>query len=205
MATTKVGIYRKYDGAIPNDKTGRPVPKSEWPRKRSFRWAVRWFGQNGNRYSKSFETREVAETFAESKQPEVRENGGDPPPRITLREYYEEHRQLMSGTLAPGTLRLHLAGIRLLAGQVGWDRCIDQISVRDVEASRAARLRAGVSVSSTNRELRTLKRVFNLAVLRGYLAPRNNPCIRTPMQKVGAKRPPYCSSKEFRRLCRISP
>lgn len=54
MATEKVGIYRKYHGKIPTDKAGQPLPKREWPKKRAFRWVVRWFGSDGKRYSKSF-------------------------------------------------------------------------------------------------------------------------------------------------------
>lgn len=52
MATEKVGIYRKYHGTVPRNELGTPLPKSEWPRLRPFRWAVRWFGSIGNRFSK---------------------------------------------------------------------------------------------------------------------------------------------------------
>ena len=68
MATEKVGIYRKYHGKIPTDKSGQSLPKSDWPKKRAFRWAVRWFGSDGKRYSKSFKTRKEAERYAEIKQ-----------------------------------------------------------------------------------------------------------------------------------------
>lgn len=80
MATEEVGVCRKYHGGLPTDPSGKPLPRSEWPKCRPFRWAVRWFGADGARYSKSFETRKEAERFAESKQAEVREGQGDPPP-----------------------------------------------------------------------------------------------------------------------------
>jgi len=44
MATEKVGVYRKYYGAVPTNESGHPLPKCDWPRLRSFSWAVRWFG-----------------------------------------------------------------------------------------------------------------------------------------------------------------
>ena len=67
MATEKVGIYRKYHGVVPVNALGVPAPKSEWPRLRPFRWAVRWFGSGGKRFSKSFESRREAERYAETK------------------------------------------------------------------------------------------------------------------------------------------
>ena len=79
MATEKVGVYRKYYGAVPTDKSGNPLPKNEWPRERRFSWAVRWFGSDGKRFSKSFKSRKVAERFAETKQAEVRVGKGDQP------------------------------------------------------------------------------------------------------------------------------
>ena len=60
MATEKVGVYRKYHGAVPNEKSGTPLAKSEWPRARPFSWAVRWFGSDGKRFSKSFKNRREA-------------------------------------------------------------------------------------------------------------------------------------------------
>ena len=205
MATRKIGIYRSYYGPIPQDENGQPLPKKEWIKKRPHSWVARWFGHDGKRYSKSFETRKEAQRYTESKQLEVREQKADPPPRLTLRDYYREHRDLMQGNLAKKTLQMHLAAIALLSDSVGWDRRLDQISVRDIESFRAQRLKAGISPSSANRELRTLRRIFNLAILRGYLAQNGNPCAAIPMIKVGRKRPAYCSSQEFQAICRRSP
>jgi len=60
MATEKVGVYRKWYGPVPIDKFGAPQPKSDWPRLRPFSWAVRWFGTNGKRFSKSFKNRKTS-------------------------------------------------------------------------------------------------------------------------------------------------
>jgi len=60
MATEKVGVYRKWRGAVPTDKLGMPLPKSVWPRERPFRWAARWYGLDGKRFSKSFKSRKTS-------------------------------------------------------------------------------------------------------------------------------------------------
>jgi integrase len=111
----------------------------------------------------------------------------------------------MPGTVAPSTLALHLAALDRLAEQLGGDRPLHRIASRDIERFRAKRLEAGLSPASANRELRTLKRVFNLAILRGYLADGANPCLALPMKRVARKRPPYCSPEAFQAICEVAP
>jgi len=205
MATKKVGIYRKWHGPVPLDDSGQPLPKSQWPKNRLFSWAVRWFGADGNRYSKSFRNRKEAETFAETKQSEVRGGKADPPPEITLREYRKEHEAVMKGNVAASTLALHLRALDLLAGQVGWDCPLQRVSVRDVERFRAARLAKGLAASSVNREIRCLKRLYNLAVVRGYLGPGQNPCLAIARLKVARTRPVYCKPEHFEAILRQAP
>lgn len=205
LATEKVGIYRKYHGPVPINRNCKPLPKGEWPRKRASRWAVRWFGSNGKRYSKSFETRKEAENFAESKQSDIRRGKPDPPPQITLRQFYEEHLELMKGNVARSTLQMQLRAMEFLAGCVGWTCNMKQITSRDIERFRAARLKTGISPSISNRESRTLKRLFNIAIVRGYLTKGNNPCIGIPMIKLAPKKPRYCSPQEFLTIYRAAP
>ena len=78
MATEKIGVYRKWHGPVPTDKSGNPLPKSEWLRTRPFSWAVRWFGSDGKRFSRSFKSRKEAGRYAEAKQAEVRVGKGRP-------------------------------------------------------------------------------------------------------------------------------
>ena len=200
MATSKVGIYRKYHGPVPTDTSGQPVPESEWPKKRMFRWAVRWFGADGTRYSKSFPSRKEAERFAESKQQEVRDGRADPPPKVTLKEFHAEHLKLMKGNLARGTYRMHAETLKMLAENVGWDFPMYRVTARDIEKLRAKRLETGIAPATANRELRTLKRVFNLAIMRQYLRPDGNPCVGLPMLKVGRKKVPYISPEQFQAI-----
>ncbi len=98
MATMKVGIYRSYYGPVPLDPSGQPLPRIEWPKKRSHSWVVRWFGTDQNRYSKSFDNRKEAERFAEAKQSEVREGKSDPPEDISMGDFAKEHARLMQWT-----------------------------------------------------------------------------------------------------------
>ena len=133
MAIEKVGIYRKYHGKIPTDKTGKPLPKENWPKKRACRWAVRWYGSDGKRYSKSFKTRKEAENYAETKQLDVRSGKTDLPKKITLKFFYDEHKELMEKNLAKSTLRLHLEAISDLAERVGWICNLKKIKPTDIE------------------------------------------------------------------------
>ncbi len=106
MATEKVGIYRKYHGPIPTDKSGKPLPKSEWPKKRLHRWAIRWYGSDGKRYSKSFKARKEAERLAEEKQSEVRDGKADQPGDVSLKEFAKMYLDIRSD-LAMKTHREH--------------------------------------------------------------------------------------------------
>ena len=200
MATTKVGIYRSYYGPVPTDESGHPLPKSEWPRKRQFSWVVRWFGSDGDRYSKSFKSRKEADKFAESQQQEVRQGKGDAPQPVSLKVFYDEHKQLMTGNVARKTLHMQLATLKLLAGSVGWERPVHRIAAKDIERFRSERLTAGLAPASANKEVKTLRRLFNLAILRGYLPQTGNPCSGVPLLKIGRKRPPYCPPKDFEAL-----
>ncbi|MCX5648354.1 MAG: site-specific integrase [Planctomycetota bacterium] len=115
------------------------------------------------------------------------------------------HAEVMKDQLARSTFNLHLKAIDLLAEHVGWERPLHRISTREVEQFRAARLATGHSPSSANREVRTLKRLFNLAIVRGYLAPGQNPCLALPRIKVGRQRNAYCSPAEFQTILRAAP
>ena len=202
MATQRVGVYRSYYGKIPMDGSGNPIPKKQWPRRRSCSWVVRWYGEDGKRYSRSFPSKREAEHFAEEKQQEVRDGRGDPPERVTLREFHTEHAKLMRGNVKPATLAMHLATLKMLAGRLGWRRTIDKVSSRDIEGYRAARLKTGIRAQTANKEIKVLRRCFNLAIRRGYLRAGSNPCVGLPMIKTTPKLIAYCPPEEFRAILR---
>jgi integrase len=198
MATEKVGIYRKYHGPIPTDRNGKPLPKSEWPRKRAFRWAVRWFGSDGNRYSKSFRTRKEAERFAETKQSDIRSGKADPPPGITFEEFLSEHERVMCGQVASATLYDQMRALKMFMAHIGKNLRLIKISPRHAESFVAARLASKVKVSTVNKDIRTLKRVFGLAIApRGYLPAGQNPFASIKQRKVSLKPVPYVDTEEF--------
>jgi len=205
MATEKVGVYRKYHGAVPTNAAGQQQPKSEWIDKRPFSWAVRWFGIDGKRYSKSFNTRKEAERFAETKQQDVRQGKADPPVRIALREFYREHKRLMTGKVADTTLHMQLATLALLAESVGWECDLKRLKTRDIEEFSAIRTATGNQPITVNKEVKVLKRLFNLAIRRGYLAAGCNPAVGVPMAKVGKRRNPYCSTDQFQAIFAKAP
>jgi len=185
MAIEKVGIYRKYHGNVPKDKNGKPLPKELWPKKRSFSWSVRWFSSDGKRYSKSFKTRKEAENYAETKQLDVRSGKPDLPKKITLKYFYDEHKELMEKNLAKSTLRLHLEVMSNLADRVGWNCDLKRVKPTDIERVRALRLKSGIAQATSNKEFRAMKRVFNLAISRGYLHEGHNPCQSIKQIKIG--------------------
>ena len=197
MAIEKVGVYRKYHGKVPIDKSSKPLPKKLWPKKRAFSWSVRWYGSDGKRYSKSFKTRKEAEKYAETKQLDVRIGKLDLPNNITLKLFHDEHRVLMEHQLAKSTLRLHLEVINFLAAIVGWNCDMKRVKQTDIEKVRAFRLKKGIAQATVNKEFRAIKRIFNLAISRGYLNKGCNPCDSIMQIKIAAKKPNYCSSEEF--------
>jgi len=201
MATEKVGVYRKYHEPIPKDQSGQPLPKSQWLKKRAFRWAVRWFGSDGKRYSKSFETRKEAERFAEAKQSSVRNGRADPPQTITLKEFEAEHGRVMQGQVAPATLCDQMRALRMFIEHVGSNLVLRDIAPRHAESFIAARLASGKKVGTVNKDIRTLKRIFNLAIEpRGRLLPGNNPFKKIKQRRISAKPVRYVAPREFQAL-----
>ncbi len=197
MATEKVGIYRSYYGPVPTDKSGQPLPQDEWPKKRAHSWVVRWFGQDGNRYSKSFKVRKEAEWFAETKQPDVREGKADPPREISIEDFAKEHGSLMKGQISHNTLREQLRVLAYLQKIVG-NRPLHRIRPQDAEMYVKCRNETGVSACTINKEITTLRRIFTLAAdRRGYLPEGQNPFNKVKKRKVSRKPLRYISGEEF--------
>lgn len=158
---------------------------------------------DGRRYCKSFPTRKEANRFAEEKQQQVREGSQDPLPKITLADFHREHGQLMKGNVKDTTLQMHLSAVEQLAEHVGWQRLIDRITRTDIERFRAARLAGGIAAITANKDIKTLRRVFNLAIMRGYLREGTNPCTGLPMIKTTPKLINYCPPEDFQALCGV--
>ena len=202
--TTKVGIYRSYFGPVPTDRSGKPLPKDEWPKKRPHSWVTRWFGTDGQRYSRSFKTRKEADRFYESKQQEVRVGQADPPPAISVKAFAAEHEKVMIGQVARTSLADQMRALAFLIDHVGEETPLQRIKPRDAETFVAARLGSGAAIGTVNKDIRTLKRIFTLAISpRGYL--QQNPFVSIKQRKQSSKPIRYVTPQEFRDMLKAAP
>lgn len=200
MAIEKVGVYRKWLEAVPR-RSGRPIPRSQWPRKRRHRWVVRWFGSNGKRYGKVFETRKEADKYALELQNRVDSGKPDRPKKITLGEFMREHEQVMQGQVAHATLQDQMRALRFFAEYAGSSRVLRKIHPRHAEAFIADRLASGLSVGTVNKDIRTLRRIFNLAIEpRGYVGEGHNPFGKLKQRRKAKKPIRYVQIVEYRKL-----
>jgi len=201
MAIEKVGVYRKWLGPVPKDKNGKPIPESEWPRKRRHRWIARWYGTNGQRYGKVFDTRKEAQRYASELQKHVCSGKADRPRKITLHEFRVEHEQVMEGQVAYGTIQEHKRALQLFENFIGGSIKLSKIQPRNAEAFIAHRLASGCCPATTNKDIGTLRRIFNLAIEpRGYLAEGQNPFAKLKKRKMAENPLRYVTVEEYRAL-----
>ena len=201
MAIEKVGVYRKYHGKVPTDKTGKKLPKEFWLKKRPFRWAARWYGSDGKRYSKSFKTRKEAELYANKQQSQVEEGRTDTPASISFYQFASEHETIMRHQVARGTLREQVRALRMFMEHTGKHIPLKNITPKHAEAFIAARLNSGVKIATANKDIRTLRGIFNLAIEpRGYMTAKSNPFRKIRQRKISAKPVRYIKPDEFKAL-----
>jgi integrase len=81
------------------------------------------------------------------------------------------------------------------------DISLKNISPRYAESFIAARLASGTRVATVNKDIRTLKRIFNLAIEpRGYISTGNNPFGKIRQRKMSVKPVRYVTPQEFQAL-----
>jgi integrase len=130
---------------------------------------------------------------------------GDKPKTISLVDFEKEHSKLMPGQVSHTTLKDHLRALRLFAEHVGSDVSLQRITPCDAESFVACRLAGGLSVNSVNKDIRTLKGIFNLAIEpRGYLAEGTNPFAKIKERKVAAEPPKYVSPDVINKVMELS-
>jgi len=190
MTTERAGVYRKYHGKVPTDEHGQPLPRSEWPRKRRFSWAVRWCGSEGTRYSRSFKTRKEADRFAEGMQADLRCGKADVPGPLTLKAFEPMYLGLR-GDLASSTLDEHGRALRYLREHFGDDQLIGKITplrARQFVSWYRQREHRGktLSAATANKLIRECRRIFREAVDCQLL--RYNPFASIAQEKL--ERPP---------------
>jgi integrase len=200
MAIEKVGIYRKWLEPVPN-RNGKPISRSEWPKKRRHRWIVRWFGSNGKRYDKVFETRKEAERQASRLRSRMYLGKADKPQKITLKEFRLEHERVMKGQVAYATLDDQSRALRLFEKFIGESFLLSKIKPRQAEAFIAHRLSTVPSVATVNKDIRTLQHIFNLPIEpRGYLAEGQNPFVKLKQRRTTKKPIRYVRTEDYRKL-----
>jgi len=204
MTTRRVGIYRNYYGPVPTDASGRPSPKSEWPKRRAHSWVVRWFGSDGQRYSRSVQTRKEAEKLAEEKQVEVRDGRADVPERMSLKEFGAMYLRIRTG-LSKRSQEEHARTLRFLGDQFGAQRTIDRVTPVDARrfiswyTSRKVDDQP-VSPATVNKVLRECQRIFREAVDCSLI--RVNPFRGIRQQKVGQADWHFVTPSEYQSLLR---
>ncbi len=86
-----------------------------------------------------------------------------------LHEFRLEHEQVMKGQVAYATLDDQNRALRFFGNFIGGSVLLSKIKPRQAEAFIAHRLSTVPSVSTVNKDIRTLKRIFNMAFEpRGY-------------------------------------
>ncbi len=207
MATVKVSVCRKYHGSIPIDKSGDPLPKNEWPRKRPFSWAVRWFGSDGKRFSKSFKSRREADEYAEARQAAVRAGKGDRTRAVTLAEFAKMYLGIR-GDLASSTQIEQERTLRFLSEFLGDRKTVNKVTPLDARRfiawyrEREHRGRAPAP-ATLNKVVRECKRIFREAVTISLI--RENPFCELRQEKVAQRPWHYVSPSEYRALIAVSP
>ena len=197
MAIEKVGVYRKWLEPVPK-RNGNPIPKSEWPKRRRHCWIVRWYGTNGKKYGKLFKTRKEAEKNALDLQNRVNLGRADKPQNITLQEFRLEHEQVMRDQVAYATLYDQLRALRFFENFIGGSVLLSKIKPRHAEAFIAHRLSTVPSVSTVNKDIRTLRSIFNLAIEpRGYLREGQNPFAKIKERKTTENEIRYVEIEEY--------
>lgn len=205
MAHKKVSICRKWYGKIPLGRNGKPIPKNLWPKRRRYSWEVRWYGSNGKRYSRSFKERKEAVEHAKSTQAKVDKGRADKPKRTTILDFIREHERLMAGQVAHTTLKDQLRALNLFKEHVGSETSLNLITPRDAEAFVAYRLSGGVKPATVNKDIRTLRGVFNLAIEpRCYLAEGTNPFRKIRERKTTMQPPKYVSPEDLQKVLGVS-
>ena len=125
----------------------------------------------------------------------------DPPQKITLSVFICEHEGIMKGQIAPKTLKDHIRALRLFANEIGGETRLDCIHSRSAELFVSHRLKQEKAVATVNKDIRTLKGIFNLAIEpRGYLAEGTNLFAKIKTRRCSPKPPQYVPVEDFQQI-----
>ncbi|MBN2588797.1 MAG: tyrosine-type recombinase/integrase [Sedimentisphaerales bacterium] len=205
MISTKVIVSRKWLEPVPVIN-GKKMPASDWPKYRRYCWVVRWYETNGKRRGKLFDKKRQAEKFAFEMQELANIGKQDDPEKISLKRFTAEHKKVMVKQVSDKTIVSQLRVLRLLSDFLGENKILPKITPRDAESFIAHRLKQNLSLATINHDIRTLKRVFNLAIEpRGYLREGTNPFGKIKQRKLTPKTIKYLGVTEYKALINACP
>jgi integrase len=203
MATEKIGIYRRWLEPAPKEN-GVSIPEERWSKERRHNWQLRWFGVSGKRYSKSFNTKKEAEHYSRLLQEKVNNGKSDRPTNISLQAFIAEHEKIMRGQVAYATLYGQVRSLKFFEKFIGGSTLLANIKYREAEAFIAHRLKSGSAIATANKDIRTLKRVFTLAIHRNYIEEGLNPFCKIKERKRSEKPVRYVNIAEYQALMEAS-
>jgi integrase len=107
----------------------------------------------------------------------------------------------MRGQVAYATLKDNMRALRFFEKFIGESFLLSKIKPRCAEAFIAHRLSTVPSVATVNKDIRTLKRIFNLAIEpRGYLVEGTNPFTKIKERKKTENEIRYVAFEEYHKL-----
>jgi integrase len=112
--------------------------------------------------------------------------------------------RLMQGQVAHTTLKDQIRALQMFSEHVGAETVLQRITPRNAESFVASRLGSGLSVGSVNKDIRTLRGVFNRAIEpRHYLAEGTNPFASLRERRMTCDPPKYVSAQDFQKILTV--
>lgn len=146
-------------------------------RGRQTSYALRWYNERGRVKTETVGTdKKLAEALRKRKEHELNSGITKEVQNISFEAFCEEHLRLMQGRMAPRSI-LDIQMTLELFDKICHPRRLEDISPKMVEEFVAARIKK-VKPATVNKDIRTLKAIFNHAIRRGYL-------IKNPFSEVG--------------------
>jgi len=120
---------------------------------------------------------------------------------MVLHDFICEHERVMVGQVAYATLYDQVRALRLFEKYIGGSTWLQRILPSQAEGFIAARIASGVTVGTVNKDIRTLRHVFDLVIEpRGYLLEEQNPFLKIKERKKAEKPIRYVPVEGYRAL-----
>ena len=180
----------------------RKGKKRKGKKRTTYTYCLRWFGEDGRVRTEAVGTdRRLAEQLRRHREAELNSGAFQQPKPIALGAFTREHLILMPGQVTERTLVDQEATLRRFQAYCG-DLPLGKIAPGTAEGFFAARLKT-VSPATANKDVRTLKAIFQRAVNRGYL--KENPFRNVKPAREPEREIRVLSVEEVERLLDATP